>query len=484
MRKGLAAVLVVFAGTGGASAGQAQEQPDLSREVAVAARVLASEPMRAALDYVDRSRDETVGEWLRLCNTNGPSGAELYRSREIYRAFRIYGLERVHIDDVGNVIGVRPGVGDGPTVVLNAHHDNVALWPQDQPQNAFVADDRVWCPGAGDDLIGVTQLLTILRAMNAGGVETQGDVWFTSYVGEEGPSGPQHPDASRGARHFVIANVPHNIDWRRGDIIVQLHGGGGEGVSTGSSPARHRSQLRVFVPLDRSRWGPHAIDALGMLIDRLRALRDPRVSNAGSSEQHPGLGESDDLLYFNMPMVSASEIINAPAREVWIRFDLRSPTVARLWRAHEDIQAIARDVLAELGEGFSFSYEINSRNGLGVDQDDPRYADWDKVDNAPARMVAATAKALYGVEPEINPHSGCGDCVRGYREGMPTFSFQGNVADHLDGSFDIGGPQPLKSEVRRKTSGHDVTESAPIERLWAGIKHGLLFAITYTGEGR
>jgi hypothetical protein len=42
----------------------------------------------------------------------------------------------------------------------------------------------------------------------------------------------------------------------------------------------------------------------------------------------------------------------------------------------------------------------------------------------------------------------------------------------------------LESEVRRLTATHDVTESGEIVRLWAGVKHGLLFTVSYTGLAR
>src|SRR5690606_31649510 len=101
---------------------------------------------------------------------------EIYRSRLLYKLFRIYGLENVHIDDELNVIGIRRGTGGGPSVVLTAHHDVVNLWPKEQPIEAFVADGRVWCPGASDDIVGVVQMLTVLRALNAADVQTRGDI--------------------------------------------------------------------------------------------------------------------------------------------------------------------------------------------------------------------------------------------------------------------------------------------------------------------
>ena len=42
------------------------------QEEAVARQVVASAPMRKALDYVNASDNETVAEWISLCNAHGP----------------------------------------------------------------------------------------------------------------------------------------------------------------------------------------------------------------------------------------------------------------------------------------------------------------------------------------------------------------------------------------------------------------------------
>lgn len=456
----------------------AQSVPDLTRELATARRTLAAPTVQAAMAYVDHAEAESLEEWVSLCNAYGPSGNETNRSRLLYRLFRIYGLTNVHIDDALNVIGVRPGAGDGPSVVLNAHHDNVALWPADQPIEAFVADGRVWCPAAGDDLLGVTQMLTVLRALNAGRVETAGDVWFVGLTGEEAPIGPTHPTASRGARQLVRANTPHNLDWHRGDIMVQFHGRGGAGVTTGSTPIRHRAQLRLFAPFDGDRWAPHAVDALARIAARIGTeVRDPRSTRVPFP--HPDTRLPEQVLYLNMGMIHASDIISRPASEAWIRFDMRAATTNRLNRAHADIRRIADEEVRTMGDGFSFVYEINSINGV-----EGGIAGWDKIDNPPARMAAAAAQVLYGVDPVIDSTTGCGDCVRAYRTGMPALSFTGDVIDHGNGQIERGRGPGLVSEVRRRTASHDVTESAEIVRLWAGVKQGLLFTIAYTGLAR
>jgi acetylornithine deacetylase/succinyl-diaminopimelate desuccinylase-like protein len=467
---GAAMMMGLIAQQAGAQATEAA--PDLTSEIALAKKTLATPKLKAAIAYIERSKAETVREWLSLCEAYGPTGSEIYRARQIYRLFRIYGLNDVRIDEESNVIGVRKGTGGGPTVVLNAHHDAVQLWPADQPIDAFVADGRVWCPSAGDDISGVTQLLTVLRAMNAANIQTKGDVWFATFSGEE----PVGNNASNGAQQFVNANYPHNLDWRKGDILIQFHGGGGEGVDTGSTPVRHRSRLRLFTPIEGNRWGRHSIDVLGPVLMRLQELRDPRAEKRGYSY------DADPILYFNTAMVEGSEIINAPARDITIRLDLRSASEARILKAHKDIMRIAKEETEKFGEGFRFVYEVMSQNGVGLDVNPSGITGWDKVNNAAAKMAAAASNALYGTKPLIDEHSGCGDCVRAYRQGMPGFSFSGDVVDHGGGKFEQRGTAPLKSETRRISVGsHDITESKEIDQVWSGIKHGLLFTISYTG---
>lgn len=474
MRKSLALAAGIALAIPAAASAQREVQPVVTAELQVARQLLATPQMTKALAYVDGSDQETIQEWLSVCNAYGPSGDEIQRSRLIYKLFRIYGLENVHIDDEFNVVGIRRGTGGGPAVVLNAHHDNVALWPKGQPVEAFVADGRVWCPAAGDDLMGVVQILTIARAMNAANIRTKGDVWFATFTGEE----PKSMYASRGIEHFVRANYPLNLDWRRGDVIVQLHGGGGEGVSVGSTPVRRRTILRVFSPLEKNRWERHSVDALGRIIARVSdEVRDAR-STSVSSKKEAGAGRpADDLLYLNMPMIGASEIINGTADQAWIRFDMRSATEARLMKAHEDIRRIAREVTTKIGEGLDFVYEISSKNGT-----EAGIAGWDEENNAAARMAVAASQALYGTRPVIDAANGCGDCVQAYIGGMPAMSLRGNVVDAGEnGKFVLRRETLLRSAVRRRTVGHDVTESVEIDRVWSGVKHGLLFAVAYTG---
>jgi hypothetical protein len=83
----------------------------------------------------------------------------------------------------------------------------------------------------------------------------------------------------------------------------------------------------------------------------------------------------------------------------------------------------------------------------------------------------------------IAPRSGCGDCVRSYQNGMPAFSVRGSVLDLGGGNFKVGDAPPLDPNgVRRATETHDITDSLPIDEIWAGAKHIMLFAVSYSGQ--
>jgi tripeptide aminopeptidase len=445
--------------------------PNLEKELKVVRGVLDSADMQKAIAYIESSRDETLQEFLQVCNANAPSQDEWFRARLLQKLLLIYGLENVHIDDERNVIGIRRGLGKGPTVVLDAHYDNIRRAPKEQPVEAFIADGRVWCPGASDDIVGVIQVLTALRAMNAANIQTQGDVWFAFFTNEE----PLTNQASSGAGYFVESNYPLNLDWKNGDILVQLHGGGGEGVTTGNTDMRHRPMLRVFAPMT-SEWGPwNANEVLARILVRItKEVRDTR--EAALDRGTP----VENLLLMNPSQIESSTALNGPTTEASIRFDMHTLTEERLWQADRQIMQIAKEVCAEFGKGCTYHFTVNNKNGA-----ENGLPGWNLVENAPARYAAAASQALYGKPGVIEPAGGCGDCVRAMRNGMPAMSLRGDIIDHGKGKIDLEpGRSVLQSQTRRATANHTVTGSAEIDTIWAGTKHGLLFAVSYAGLGR
>jgi acetylornithine deacetylase/succinyl-diaminopimelate desuccinylase-like protein len=464
------------------SAIRAQTVVDVASELAVVRRHMESPQLAQALRFIEQQQanpQDVIQDWAGVCNAYGPSRDEAYRANHIYKMFRIYGLEHVYIDRDRNVIAVRPGTGGGPKTVINAHHDNVALWPKDQPVEAFFRDGRMYCPAAGDDLVGVIQLFTILRALDAANVQTRGDVWFVTFSGEE--------SGSVGAENFARGNYPHNLDWRKGDALVQLHGGAGEGVTTGSGPIITMATLRFFTPFERTiegqpgadrRWRPHATDVLARAMVRIRTeITDRRSDCLRCGDQ---AGEQAEW-YVNMAQLDASAIRNRPGSEAAVLMDIRAGDWTQMRELHQRIMRIAEETCAELRtKGFPpHNYKERCTADFRVDEVYGR--DWatnpipgfDRLNNRAARMVAAAGHALYGFPAVIEEERGCGDCSNMYKAGLPAFSFRGSVVDQGGGKFERGPSGRL--------GGHDVTESQALVNIWAGIKHALVFAATYSG---
>ena len=112
------------------------------------------------------------------------------------------GLKDVHVDEIGNVIGRRPGRGDGPVLAIGAHMDTV--FPEGTPIKVRREGDRYWAPGIADNCCGLRCLLETIRAFEETGVETEGDIWFVGTVGEEGNGD------IRGSKHLF--NGTNHID--------------------------------------------------------------------------------------------------------------------------------------------------------------------------------------------------------------------------------------------------------------------------------
>ena len=488
IRGAAAALALMFAASVPAAA--QQQQPDLSKEVATVKRMMATPQLQSALKFVESqiaNPKDVIQDWLGVCNAPGPSRDEVYRARHIYKMFRIYGLEQVYIDDYKNVTAIRPGAGTGAKTVLTAHHDNVPIWPKEQPVNAFERDGRVYCPAAGDDIPGVVQLFTVLRAMQEAKIQTQGDVWFVTFSGEE--------TESFGALNFAKAHYLNDLDWKNGDALVQLHGGAGDGVTTGSVPITNRATLRFFTPFERSiegqagadrRWRPHAVDVLSRALVRIRTeVTDERPDCLRCTGANANAGRADR--YLNISMVAGSPVVNRPTSEASVRIDMRADSWADVRSMQAQIKKIAAESCNELQtKGFpphnnkercGFMFDINGISGR--DRAIDPMPGWDPLNNPMAKMVAAASNVLYGTKSLIDGARGCGDCINLYQGGLPGMSFRGGVTDYGNGRFEL--ERRTETEERPRQGGHDITESMSTPPLWAGIKHALVFAVSYAG---
>ena len=159
--------------------------PPLNSEVLSAVEKLAAKPeVRAAFAEAERDVDRAMREQIELCEIEAPTFHEENRARRVAELMRTYGLKDVVIDPIGNVVGRRPGRGNGPVLALGAHMDSVFPAGTDVKVRQ---EGRIYhAPGIGDNCSGLRALLQILRMYEDNHIETEGDLLFVGTVGEEG----------------------------------------------------------------------------------------------------------------------------------------------------------------------------------------------------------------------------------------------------------------------------------------------------------
>jgi tripeptide aminopeptidase len=140
--------------------------------------------VKKALDFIRQDEGRTLKEQIELTQIPAPPFKEAVRAAEFQKRLQALGFKDARIDKEGNVIAVRPGSGKGPKLVFSAHMDTV--FPEGTDVTVKEKGGILYAPGIGDDTRGLAELLSVVRALNATGIKTVGDIWFVGTVGEEG----------------------------------------------------------------------------------------------------------------------------------------------------------------------------------------------------------------------------------------------------------------------------------------------------------
>ncbi|MCA3280150.1 MAG: M20/M25/M40 family metallo-hydrolase [Roseomonas sp.] len=259
-----------------------------------------------------------VEDCIKLTQIPAPPFAEEERAAAYLAMLRDHGLEEVEQDEIGNVMGLRRGFGNGDILVVAAHLDTV--FPAGTDVRVRREGTRLFAPGVSDDTWSLAVNLGFLRALDAAGIRTRHDLLFVGDVGEEGLGD------LRGIRHlFTKGRHRARI---RGFLTVdspQVEGI----VSGGVGSKRYRVIFQGP--------GGHSYAAFG-LVNPMYAMAEAARSLA--AVQVP---ESPPTTHC-VSVVSGGTSINAIANRVVIEVDLRSASaaeLAKLDRAFLDIVDLA-----------------------------------------------------------------------------------------------------------------------------------------------
>jgi len=226
------------------------------------AQVTSDARVQRALQQIELNEPQAIEEQIRITEIPAPPFQEQVRAAYYLEQFRSRGLADAYIDTEGNVIGVRPGNGNGPLLLIAAHLDTV--FPADVDTTVELRGGRYYAPGIGDDTRGLTVLLSILEALNDNNIETEADIMFTGNVGEEG----------RGDLRGIKAIFRDHPDI---DGFISVDGVNLRRITTGGTGSR-RFEFRFSGPGGHSfgAFGlPSAIHAMGRAIAKISELRTP-----------------------------------------------------------------------------------------------------------------------------------------------------------------------------------------------------------------
>ena len=226
------------------------------------------------MNLAQAQREPMVDFCRRLLQTPSLSGQEGEAARLVEAEMTSLGYDEVWIDDVGNVIGLLRGGGDGPRVQFNTHLDHVdpgdaADWAY-PPYAATIHDGAIWGRGACDLKGPMATQIHALGALKAAGIRHRADVYVVAVVFEErGGLGTRHLARTLPCDYAVIGEATGNRLMRghrgRTEIMVQFRGRSVHasmpslGVNPHYSAAQFLTELRELPMAEDASLGPATV---------------------------------------------------------------------------------------------------------------------------------------------------------------------------------------------------------------------------------
>jgi acetylornithine deacetylase/succinyl-diaminopimelate desuccinylase-like protein len=312
-----------------------------ARQTSSIGEQLLKEPaVEVALAAVQRDEARVLEEQVQICEIPAPPFKEQARGADLARRFTALGLRSVRTDAVGNVLGERPGTGDGARVVISAHLDTV--FPEETDVRTSRSGAVIKGPGIADDCRGLAVLLAIVRTMNEAGLTTPGTITFVGTVGEEGLGD------LRGVKHLFHQELKGRID-----RFVSIDGAGLGITATAVGSRRYRVTFTGPGGHSYSAFGnANPIHALGRAIGKTADLRVP----------------AQPRTTFNVGRVGGGTSVNSIAFEAWMEVDLRSADAAALAALDSGFHAAVDEALARENERWKDRGRISADRKLVGDR--------------------------------------------------------------------------------------------------------------------
>jgi len=322
--------------------------------------------------FINEMGVELDEELIRVCEIPAPPFKEHARAGYVARRLTELGLTRVRIDREGNVIAERSGLSSEPRVVVSAHLDTV--FPEGTDVNVRRVGARLHAPGISDNTCGVVSLIALARALDAGGIKTEGTINFVATVGEEGEGN------LRGVRHLFTGG-----EFQTGvDAFISLDGPGLERITQRALGSR-RYRVTVIGPGGHS-WGDFGIvnpvHALGRAVARFASYPAP-ISPRTS---------------YNVGIIEGGSSVNAIPERASMVVDIRSVSSDEIEKLESYLRRVVEIAIREENSqramsGTSLTCEFEPAGN--------RPSGETPVDSRIVRAAIECSRAL-GIEPRLD----------------------------------------------------------------------------------
>lgn len=249
-----------------------------------------------ALDYVQSHQDELEQLILDLCRIPAPSHQEEKRAEFCKEWFVKAGGKDAYIDEALNAICPWHYKDEGPVVIMMAHTDTV--FPDLEPFEPAVTDERVACPGVGDDTGNLAILMMAAKYVMQNDILPGCSVLFVANSCEEGLGN------LKGSRQ-LIKDFGDRVKY------VISYDGYMEGMSVRAvGSCRFRVEVRTEGGHSYGDFGNrNAIHMLSSMIDTLYDVKIPK-----------GIG----LTTYNVGSISGGTSVNTIAQSASMLCEYRS----------------------------------------------------------------------------------------------------------------------------------------------------------------
>jgi acetylornithine deacetylase/succinyl-diaminopimelate desuccinylase-like protein len=298
-------------------------------------RISSNQKVRLAFDIIQQLESATMRELIELTEIPAPPFMEQKRAERFREMLKNAGVDSIWTDEVGNVLALRKGNGNGKTVLIEGHLDTV--FPLETDVTVKMKGDTLFAPGIADDTRALSVVLTVLKAINLSKISTESDILFAGTVGEEGLGD------LRGIKHLF---KPGSM---KIDSHIALDGGDiGSLVTNGLGSIRYK--ITFNGPGGHS-WGafglanPH--HAMGKAIDYFNTAAASFVADGPKTT-------------YNIGRVGGGTSVNSIPFETWMEVDMRSLSPEKLKGIEQILLNQVNKALADYNSGIKTGAKLTA----------------------------------------------------------------------------------------------------------------------------